>query len=65
MLREDERVSNDHVLPARGCEHDDLRDVIRRQRLHAPILHLWLGRDEMSPVILCVNRILTRRPYQP
>jgi len=35
MIRKDERVRDDHILPSSGIEYDNLRDVIWRQGLTA------------------------------
>lgn len=44
VVREDERVSDHHILSSSSIEYNNLRDVIRRQRLTAAgtLLALYL-----------------------
>lgn len=57
MVRENKRISNDHILPSRGSKHDDLGNIITSQRLHALInlLRLLLVTTKPDNTKLCLD----------
>jgi hypothetical protein len=46
VVREDQCIRNDNVLPSSGSEDNDLGDILAGQRLNAPKLSLKLGSEQ-------------------